>query len=381
MELRPWRRALEARNEYINVILNRWPENVNRFFGEQARRALSQDEKIVALKLMEMQRNAMLMYTSCGWFFDELSGIETTQVIQYAARTLQLYQDVFGEPLEPQFLNRLERAKSNIPEHKDGRAIYEKFVRSAMVDRRKVAAHYALISLFQPYPQEAKVYCYNVQPDHFKFSEAGRAKLLVGRARVTSEITCESDVLSFGALHMGYHLMNAGVRVYQGEEEYEALAGEMIDRFRHADFPEVIRILDRLFGPSYSLGSIFHDDQRKILDLIMESTLAEAEAICRQIYETHAPMMRFVSDLRIPLPRVFSMAAAGVARNLPFDVNVWRTQDNYYLLLQQAFPEWVEKALQGDAGAQEWLEHFVGLGRHLAVKVEPPAIPGMRKVS
>src|SRR5438093_7537506 len=403
---------------------------------------------------MEMQRNAMLMYTSCGWFFDELSGIETTQVIQYAARTLQLYQDVFGEPLEPQFLNRLERAKSNIPEHKDGRAIYEKFVRSAMVDRRKVAAHYALISLFQPYPQEAKVYCYNVQPDHFKFSEAGRAKLLVGRARVTSEITCESDVLSFGALHMGYHLMNAGVRVYQGEEEYEALAGEMIDRFRHADFPEVIRILDRLFGPSYSLGSIFHDDQRKILDLIMESTLAEAEAICRQIYETHAPMMRFVSDLRIPLPRVFSMAAefalnsslreafadpenldfdhiqalldeagvdkirldditlgfalretikqlsdqfldnpddidllkkleaaAGVARNLPFDVNVWRTQDNYYLLLQQAFPEWVEKALQGDAGAQEWLEHFVGLGRHLAVKVEPPAIPGMRKVS
>src|SRR5438093_5126663 len=155
---------------------------------------------------MEMQRNAMLMYTSCGWFFDELSGIETTQVIQYAARTLQLYQDVFGEPLEPQFLNRLERAKSNIPEHKDGRAIYEKFVRSAMVDRRKVAAHYALISLFQPYQQEAKVYCYNVQPDHFKFSEAGRAKLLVGRARVTSEITCESDVLSFGALHMGCHL-------------------------------------------------------------------------------------------------------------------------------------------------------------------------------
>ena len=253
---------------------------------------------------------------------------------------------------------------------------------------------------------------------------------------------------------MGDHLMNAGVRVYQGEDDYKALTSDLIDRFRRADFPEVIRILDRLFGPSYSLRSIFHDDQRKILDMIMRSTLADAEALYRQIYETHAPMMRFVSDLRVPLPRVFSMAAefalnsslrsalsdpenldfgrieslleeaeidkihldeatlgfalrrtikqlsdqfldnpddidllkkleaaAGVARNLPFEVNVWRSQDNYYLILQQTFPEWVEKAQQGDAAAQQWVEHFVRLGGNLAVKVDPPPIPGMRRVS
>src|ERR1051325_3458277 len=60
---------------------------------------------------------------------------------------------------------------------------------------------------------------------------------------------------------------------------------------------------------SYSLRSIFHDDQRKILGIIMKSTLSEAEAVYRQLYETHAPMMRFVSDLRAPLPKAFSMAA------------------------------------------------------------------------
>jgi len=447
----PWR----ARNEYIKVILDRRPENVDRFFQEQAARELSPDQRIVALKLMEMQRHAMLMYTSCGWFFDELSGLETTQIIQYAARTIQLYEEIFEESLEPAFLERLELAKSNIPENKDGRVIYERYVRPAMVDRQKVAAHYALSSLFDPYPEEARIYCYEVQLEDFRITEAGRAKLGVGRALITSQITREADLLSFGALHMGDHLMNAGVRAYQGEEDYNALKNELVDPFNRADFPEVLRILDRHFGEStYSLRSIFHDDQRKILNTIMKSTLADAEAVYRRLYDTHAPMMRFVSDLRVPQPRAFLMAAefainsslrtaledpenldftrinvlleearvenipldgttlgftmkktmrrlserllenpydiellkkletaAGVAQNLPFEVNIWRTQNNYYEMLQKVFPEQVKKAEQGDTTARQWVDHFVGLGRNLAMKVDQPAMPELQKAA
>ena len=447
----PW----AARNAYIDVILNRAPENVDRFFAEQAKHELSQEEKLLALKLMEMQRHAMLMYTSCGWFFDELSGIETTQVIQYAARTLQLYEEVFGESVEVMFLDRLSSAKSNIPEHKDGRTIYEKFVRPAMIDREKVAAHYALSSLFEPYPEEAKVYCYKVDLEDFQPIESGRSRLVVGRVRVASEITQESEVYSFGALHMADHMMNAGVRAYQGEEAYTTMKQELVDPFNRADYAEVIRILDRHFGDStYSLRSIFHDDQRKILGLIMKSTLAEAEAVYRQLYETHAPMMRFMSDLRVPQPRAFLMAAefainstlraafedadnldftrinalldeartdnvpldgatlgfalrrtikrlseqslenpddidlmkkleasAGLARRLPFEVNVWRTQNNYYQMLQKVYPQRLEKASQGDAAAQEWVEHFAALGTNLAVKVEQPAMPELQAAS
>src|SRR5262245_45118204 len=109
---------------------------------------------------------------------------------------------------------------------------------------------------------------------------------------------------------MGDHLMNAGVRSYLDEQDYEDLKQELLDPFKRADFAEVIRILDRHFGEStYSLRSIFHDDQRKILNVILKSTLAEAEGVYRQVYETHAPMLRFLSDLRIPLPRAFSIAA------------------------------------------------------------------------
>jgi alpha-amylase/alpha-mannosidase (GH57 family) len=447
----PW----EARNDYINVILDRSPESMYQFFESHATHELSGQERIVALKLLEMQRHAMLMYTSCGWFFDELSGIETTQVIQYAARTVQLYEEIFGEAIEPAFLDHLEAAKSNIPENKDGRVIYEKFVRPAMVDRNKVAVHYGLMSLFEPYPDDARVYCFKVHLEDSQRIEAGRSKLVIGRIMVTSEINHESEVLTFGALHIGDHLMNCGVRQSGNDQEYEALKHDMMDPFNRADFPEVIRILDRHFGDStYSLRSIFHDDQRKILNTILESTLAEAEAVYRQVYETHAPMMRFMTDLGVPLPRAFSMAAefalnsslrsafldienvdfsritalldeartqgvtldgttlgfalrraikrlserlledqnnldlmkkleaaAGLARSLPFDVNIWRAQNNYYRMLQNICPAQAEKAAQGDAAAREWVEHFAALGRNLSVKVETPAMPELQLAS
>ena len=305
-----FRNAWNARNDYIQVILDRTPENIDRYFQTHAARELSNEERIVALKLMEMQRHAMLMYTSCGWFFDELSGIETTQVIQYAAKTLQLFEEIFGQSLEEQFLERLQAAKSNVPEHGDGRRIYEKFVRPAMIDRQKVAAHCALSLLFKSYPKDARIYCYEVDMEDSFVQEAGRAKVAAGRIRVTSRITRESVVFSFGALHMGDHMMNAGVRAYSGDEDYNNLKAELEDPFKRADFPEVLRILDRHFGEStYSLRSIFHDDRRMILDAITRATLTEAEALYRQLFETHAPMMRFISDLRVPLPRAFQMAA------------------------------------------------------------------------
>jgi alpha-amylase/alpha-mannosidase (GH57 family) len=302
----PW----EARNDYIKVILNRMPENIDEYFRNHGTHEITGGERILGLKLMEMQRHAMLMYTSCGWFFDELSGIETTQVIQYAGRTLQLYDEIFGQSLESQFLDRLEAAKSNVPEHGDGRRIYEKFVRPAMIDRQKVAAHYALSSLFKSYPRDARIYCYEVDLEDSIVHEAGRSKIAAGRIRVTSQITRESDVFSFGALHMGDHMMNAGVRAYSGEEDYNTLKSELEDPFKCADFAEVLRILDRHFGGStYSLRSIFHDDRRIILEAITKAALAEAETLYRQLFETHAPMMRFVVDLHVPLPRAFQMAA------------------------------------------------------------------------
>jgi len=302
----PW----TARDDYINVILDRSQENVQKFMEQHRNRELNEAEVVTVLKLMELQRHAMLMYTSCGWFFDELSGIETVQIIQYAGRAIQLARELFGDDIELSFLERLELAKSNITQHGDGRNIYEKFVRSAMVDLTKVTAHFAVSSLFEQYGEQADIYCYHVDIEDYQISECGKARLAAGRARVTSNITGESNTLSFGVLHLGDHNINAGVREYQGEEAYQMMVAETTQTCAAADFPEVIRLLDKHFGDStYSIKTLFLDEQRKVLDSILESALSEIEAVYRQVYEHHYPPMRFLSELGNPIPRSFHSAA------------------------------------------------------------------------
>jgi hypothetical protein len=302
----PW----TARNEYIDVILDRSPKKVDEFLARQAVRELGESDRTSALKLLELQRHTLLMYTSCGWFFDELSGIETVQVIQYAGRAVQLAQVLFGNSHEAQFVERLEQAKSNIPDQGNGRRIYEKFVTPAIIDWERIGAHYAISSLFGSYPEQTRIYCFTAEREDYQIFEAGKAKMAIGRVKLTSEITGESSALSFGVIHFGDHNLNGGVRKFLGDDAYRALAEEVTEPFARADFPEVIRIMDRRFGESsYSLRSLFRDEQRKILNVILASTLEEAEALYRQHYENHAPMMRFLTDLHIPLPKAFHAAA------------------------------------------------------------------------
>jgi alpha-amylase/alpha-mannosidase (GH57 family) len=302
----PW----AARDQYIEVVLDRSRENLEGFLSRQAGRGLDHGETVRALKLLELQRHLLLMYTSCGWFFDELSGIETIQVIQYAGRAVQLAEELFGLPVEPQFLERLAQAKSNIAEHRDGALIYEKSVKPAMVDLEKVGAHYTVSSLFDGYGDESRIYCYTVTRQDYQLAESGRARLAIGRARFTSEITREAADLSFGVLHLGDHNLNCGVRAFQGDEPYQALIREAAEPFARADFAEIIRLFDKHFGESnYSLRSLFRDQQRTAVRQILESSLSEAESTYRQIYEHHAPLMRFIADLGMPLPGVFRQTA------------------------------------------------------------------------
>src|SRR5262249_46628691 len=180
--------------------LDRTQESREKFFTTEAKRALNDAEKITVFKLLELQRHAMLMYTSCGWFFDELSGIETVQVIQYAARVIQLANEIFVQDFEPAFLERLEKAKSNIPEHRDGRVIYQKFVKPAMIDWPKAAAHYAISSLFQEYGKATRVFSFTFEDEQRQFFVTGKTKLAIGRVRMISEITQETQELSYAVL-------------------------------------------------------------------------------------------------------------------------------------------------------------------------------------
>ncbi len=301
----PW----EARNGYINVVLARTPENRDRFAKEYFLRDLTPDEQVTVWKLMELQRNAMLMYTSCGWFFDELSGIETVQVIEYAGRVVQLAEQLFKEPVEDQFLELVARAKSNLPEYGDGSTIYRRYVKPSIVDLEKVGAHYSISSLFAPYGERTDVFSYSVKRLDYHTGDAGKLRMALGQARFTSKVTQESEVLTFWVVHFGDHNVAGGVQRADGSAKYLDMLAAISGSFERVDIPEVVRLLDRRFGEkTYSLRSLFRDEQRRILRSILSNTVAEAEAAYLQLYDHHAALMRFITSLGTPMPREFSAA-------------------------------------------------------------------------
>ncbi len=294
---KPW----EARDEYINVILDRSPESLEKFFNRHAVRRLSESEQVLALRMLELQRHAMLMYTSCGWFFDEISGLESVQVLQYAARAAQLARDLWNDDLEEGFTHLLVEAKSNIPDNADGKRIYQKFVKPAIVTRDLVGAHYAISSVFESYPEEARLYAFSFKQQERQMFTSGAARLVFGSARVAFEITKASDVLTYGVLYMGSHNLNCWVHLNGQPSEHAQLIEESKAAFERGDFSEILRLMDRHFGPThYSLKSLFRDEQRKVLDQILAATRDEIHAAYKLIVDRHEPLLRVLADLNAP---------------------------------------------------------------------------------
>ncbi|MBK9337913.1 MAG: DUF3536 domain-containing protein [Lewinellaceae bacterium] len=187
----PWK----ARNDYIGVTLRRTDEAVQEFFKKHARRELSKLEEVTTLRLLEMQRYAVLMYTSCGWFFDEISGIETNQILQYALRAMDHAQDSAGLELHAEFEKRLRHAPSN--KYADGAASYLQNVLPARVNLERVAAHFAVASLFEDDPAQLDLFNYTVKVEAFERIEAGTPRLAIGRLRIRSRLTHAEHTYNF----------------------------------------------------------------------------------------------------------------------------------------------------------------------------------------
>lgn len=303
----PW----AARDAYIGVILDRSPSSIDAFLQEHGTVGFDDSSRATALQLMELQRHAMLMYTSCAWFFDDVAGIETVQVIQYAARVIQLAQRVLGLELEAEFLERLAQAHGSTKEAPDGRAVYERTVRPAILSLKRVAAHYGVHRLFDA--QDDHVYAFDIEAEEGTRSTYGRAKLVVGNAMFRSRIDLDAARLSYCALHFGDHTVSCGVRAFAGPEAFAQVSAAAHEAFQRAAFPEVLKLMDRDFdGTSYSIGSLFRDEQHTVVRRILKPALEQIDNSYRQIYEQNAPLTRFLRSLDLTVPRRIQMTGAFV---------------------------------------------------------------------
>jgi len=132
----PW----EARNASVDIFLDRSPGAEEAFFQKFASHSLNKAERTRALELLEMQKHSMFMFTSCGWFFADISRIETMQNLRYAARTAETMRRLGFENADRTFLSLLEMAHSNYPEAENGLKLYQKILAESSIARQKAGS-------------------------------------------------------------------------------------------------------------------------------------------------------------------------------------------------------------------------------------------------
>jgi len=303
----PW----QVRNEYITVVNDRSIENVENFIAKTTGKELSYDEKVEFLKLLEMERNALLMYTSCGWFFDDICGIEALQIMQYAARAIQLAKEIDGKDFEPGFKDILEKAPTNVKEFSNGREAYDARVKSSNVDLNRVGAHLAISSVFEERPKgKVAVYCYTADVESYGRVNAGIQSLAAGRATVQSNILLERHAIDFAVLHFGDQNLLGAVNARMPDEVFSVMRQNMETAFHKGDTTEVMRLMSLSFaGNTYSLWHLFKDQQRRILYELLEPTWRQIAASFEQIYQHNYTIMQIMRGMNMPLPRALSAPA------------------------------------------------------------------------
>ncbi|BAT53622.1 Glycoside hydrolase, family 57 [Nostoc sp. NIES-3756] len=307
----PW----QARDEYIQVMRDRSPENISRFFSRHQTHKLTAAEQVDALRLLEMQRHALFMYTSCGWFFEELSRPEGTQILRYAARALELAGDVAGVQLEKGFLKRLGSAPSNVDLFKHGGEVYRQLVQTAQISFKQVAAHYAITSLFNSQnsslsAHQKRIYCYTVNEIDYKLQRMGALTLAVGNLQLVSEITWESENLVFAVLHLGGWDFHCCIQLFTGRRDYSQSKEKLFTSLQQASAAQTILAMTQVFGSeAFNLQNLFAEERHRIMRLLSQETLTRLDQLYTQAYrDNYGVLMAFHRD-ELAVPQELQVAA------------------------------------------------------------------------
>jgi alpha-amylase/alpha-mannosidase (GH57 family) len=297
-----------ARNAYIQVIFDR-KKNQKAFLEQHTTRPLDRREQIAALRLMEMQRNAMLMYTSCGWFFTELSGIETAQILQYAARVLQLAAQVSGVDREEEFLKKLELAQSNVPALGNGRGVYERFARPAVATLRHIVSYFAIGSIFEE--QQASrahmnFYCFDLEVMSRRIERFGTTTLNVGRVKIVSRITGSDGDFMYVVVQAGLYDFRCSVMPFKSEEELMRMEHELFEALQLLPIFELLRKIDGFFGESYfGLKNLLIEDRLKVIRMLTRETLEKVSDVYLKLYDENLWMSQIYRSISLPIPIEF----------------------------------------------------------------------------
>lgn len=306
----PWK----LRNEYIDIILDRSTENVDDFLKNNFSE-LNAREKTHIMRLLEMQRHALLMYTSCGWFFDEISGIETIQILQYASRAIQLGEGESDYELEDKFEELLSEAISNLPNLGTGKDVYINKVKPSRLSLTQIGMHYAVSSLFAEDPDAISVFNYTCKSTDFRRIIQGSQRLAVGRTHVSSRVTVSNKDFSFVVLYMGQHHLVGIAFEKIPVAEFKAFTDKVIAAFQQSNLSEVFDLF-KLYpeNRSFSFFDMFKDEQINMLNHILAHNIELAATSYKNINDRNYNLLNVMKSTDLHLPPM-------LVRNIELVVN------------------------------------------------------------
>ena len=305
------REVWEARDDYVELLLDPSPRAREAFFDRHARdvgRGMA--GQLTALKLLEMQRHGLLAQTSCGWFFNDISGLEAVQVLAYAARAVQLMEELSGRDVERRLLEALGEARSNLPEKGSGADVYRSMVLPASVGIPRLVAQYAITDRFRSYPDDHRFYGYQVHRVEGRRLTDGSVSVSVGRVQVEFLRTGETRDVSYAVIHFGGHDFHCAVRPFAGVQDFRRLMEQLESIVSHATITELLRLVDGHFGETYyGLQHLLAEERAEVLDALFGHITERFAEMYQRLYQENHRAVNALIDTGFNPPAEYRMAA------------------------------------------------------------------------
>jgi hypothetical protein len=300
----PWK----ARDEYIDVIENRSRDAAAAFVAARAAAPLSGAESARALSLLESQRNAQLMFTSCGWFFSDISGIETVQIMRYAARAIELAGTEHWLALEKKLLGDLTGAVSNVTGKGTGASIYNSSVKASILGRPCFVALYAITAHLSEHETIAEIYGNPVRPldeivRHI-VAPGVEDHVRIGSLEIVSRYTLETAVYEYLLYVEDEATFVCYVRERRSEADYRAMADRIKKLAEAGLVPEIRPAAAEYFGQRrFTIRDFLPEDREKVLRRFAAKRLEVIEARFGEIFAESKHLLILLKEANIPVPQ------------------------------------------------------------------------------
>lgn len=293
----PW----AARNEYIKIILDPSEKSRHEFLLAHAKERAWND-RVSAFRLLEAQRNALLMYTSCGWFFDEISGIEGVQIMQYAARAIELNALLGFKNLEPEFIEKLEGAPSNIKDLLHGGAAYENFVKPSYFSHEKAVFNYAAALARGENPK--RLLAQNISESNYEILGPEHGKMLTGSAIFENVFDTEKHKKHFLLFNVGNYRLTGFVfdKLPMAQEEIKNL---LLEKGTDICLEEI----KKSAAAVYTLSDLTKDAQKLVTDAIMTNIHNKTAELFDRTFDEQYGLLRGLKFIGKKLPAPFMFVA------------------------------------------------------------------------